>query len=38
MEYLFNYLQDSFIEGLLIALALGLVLGILLTQVVRRRR
>lgn len=38
MEQLFNYLQDSFVEGLLIALAVGIVLGIVFTLAIRRRR
>lgn len=38
MEHLFAYLQDSFVEGLLIALAGGLLVGALVTLAIRRRR
>lgn len=38
MEHLFTYLQDAFIEGLVIALAGGLLLGVLVTLLMRRRR
>ncbi len=38
MEQLFPYLQGSFTEGLLIALAVGILIGVLATLAIRRRR